>query len=198
MPAVGAWSGRREPALHQIDSPPPRFRERYPSLGRGRLLLPPLMVVLMAAIAHADPQPTAAMMEPVRALATFMSTLPREEHPSVFARNGLCIVENFAPYLFCGPNAAFGWETGFRAHAADEGLSELSARFADAHDFSRAGNRCYFSLPTTWTGFTHGRRFEEHGAWAFVIERHGAAWRILGYGYGVTTYTEAGPHGPSE
>jgi hypothetical protein len=114
-----------------------------------------------------------------------------DEHPSVFARKGLCIVENFAPFLFCGHDAALAWETGFRAHAADEGLSELRAQFAEAHDFSQSGNRCYFSLPTTWTGLTHGRRFEEYGAWAFVIERHGAAWRILGYGYGVTTYTEA-------
>jgi hypothetical protein len=145
----------------------------------------------MAASAHAEPQPTTDMMQPVRELATFMSTLPRDQHPTVFARNGLCIVENFAPYLFCGRDAALGWERGFRAHAADEALSALSAHFDDAHDFNRSGRRCYFSLPTTWTGLTHGRRFEEHGAWAFVIERHGAGWRILGYGYGVTTYTEA-------
>ncbi len=131
------------------------------------------------------------MMAPVRALAAFMSTLPAGEHPAVFAHRGLCIVENFAPFLFCGPGAALAWERGFRAHAADEGLSGISAQFADAHDFNRSGNRCYFSLPTTWVGLTHGRKFEEHGAWAFVVEHHGAAWQIVGYGYGVTTYTEA-------
>jgi hypothetical protein len=141
-------------------------------------------------MALADPQPTPAMMAPVQALAAFMSTLHPNEHPSAFARNGVCVVENFAPYLFCGRNAALAWEAGFRAHAADEGLTELTARFAEAHDFSQSGNRCFFSLPTTWTGLTHGRKFEEHGAWAFVVQRHGAAWRILGYGYGVTSYTE--------
>jgi hypothetical protein len=149
------------------------------------------LLSLAATIGHADPQPTPAMMAPVRALASFMSTLHPDDHPSVFARKGVCIVENFAPFLFCGRDAALAWETGFRAHAAEEGLSELGAQFAEAHDFSQSGNRCYFSLPTTWTGLTHGRRFEEHGAWAFVIERRAAAWRILGYGYGVTTYTEA-------
>jgi hypothetical protein len=185
-----------EPTLHQID--PPRIEidsppialatcpARHLSRWRG------LALIFLAGIGHAaDPQPSAAMMEPVRALAAFMSTLRADDHPAVFARQGLCIVENFAPFLFCGPGAAGAWEQGFRAHAAEEGLSELKAQFAEAHDFSQAGNRCYFSLPTTWTGLTHGRTFEEHGAWAFVIERHGAAWRILGYGYGVTRYTEA-------
>ena len=188
MRPVGAPPLELELALHQIDPSHAGALERLP-ISRGRWWL--LFLSLAAAIGHADPQPAPAMMAPVRALAAFMSTLHPDEHPSVFARKGLCIVENFAPFLFCGRDAALAWETGFRAHAADEGLSELSAQFAEAHDFSQSGNRCYFSLPTTWTGLTHGRRFEEHGAWAFVIERHGAVWRILGYGYGVTTYTEA-------
>jgi hypothetical protein len=184
---VGAPPLELELTLHQIDPPQAGVLERLP-VSRGRWWL--LFLSLAAAIGRADPQPTPAMMAPVRALAVFMSTLHPDQHPSVFARKGLCIVENFAPFLFCGRDADLAWETGFRAHAADEGLSELSAQFAEAHDFSQSGNRCYFSLPTTWAGLTHGRRFEEHGAWAFVIERHGAAWRILGYGYGVTAYTE--------
>jgi hypothetical protein len=174
--------------LHQIDP------QQLGVLPHGRRRVRPwtaLFLAVAVASARADPQPTPAMMAPVRALATFMSTLHRDEHPSVFARKGLCIVENFAPFLFCGPGAALKWEAGFRAHAAQEDLSELSAEFAEAHDFNQSGNRCYFSLPTTWTGLTHGRRFEEHGAWAFVVERRGAAYKILGYGYGVTTYTEA-------
>jgi hypothetical protein len=186
--AVGAPLPGLELNLHQIDSPQLDVAEKFPSsCGLWWVLL----LSLAAGMGHADPQPTPAMMAPVRTLAAFMSTLPPGEHRPVFARKGLCIVENFAPFLFCGRDAALAWERGFRAHAADEGLSELSAQFADAHDFNMSGNRCYFSLPTTWTGLTHGRRFEEHGAWAFVIEQHGAAWRILGYGYGVTAYTEA-------
>ncbi len=180
--------------MHQIDPPqptdPPQPR-LVPNTPAHRGRWGALFLSLAVAAAHADPQPTPAMMAPVRALAAFMSTLPPDEHPSVFAHTGVCIVENFAPFLFCGRGAARAWEAGFRAHSAEEALSELSAQFEDAHDFSQSGNRCYFSLPTTWTGLTHGRRFEEHGAWAFVVERHGATYEILGYGYGVTTYTEA-------
>jgi hypothetical protein len=171
--------------LHQtnplIDSP--RIRRR-------RWI--PLALILAAGVASGEEQPSAAMMAPVRALAAFMSTLNPAEHATMLANSGLCIVENFEPFLFCGPGAGLAWESGFRAHAAEEGLSELTARFAAAHDFSVAGIRAYFSLPTTWTGRTHGRSFEEHGAWAFVLERRGSEWRILGYGWGVTAYSEGG------
>jgi hypothetical protein len=142
---------------------------------------------------RADGRPTPQMMAAVRALADFMASLRPDEHPRFFAARGLCIVENFAPFLFCGPRAAAAWEAGFRAHAAGEDLSALAAGFGAAHDFTAAGGRAYFSLPTTWTGRTHGRNFQERGAWAFVLERHGRDWRILGYGWGVTGYRESAP-----
>jgi hypothetical protein len=137
--------------------------------------------------------PSGEMMAPVRALAAFMSTVPPRRHAAVFAPGGACIVENFAPYLFCGPDAAARWESGFRAHFADDWLEELSAEFGAAQDFGVTGRRAYFSLPTTWRGLSHGRRFEEHGAWAFVLERGAGGWRIKSYGWGVTSYSESAP-----
>jgi hypothetical protein len=150
-----------------------------------------LMVLFAAAAARAaDSQPTAAMMEPVQGLVTFMSTLRRGEQPTVFARRGLCIIENFSPYMFCGLQAAANWSAGFRAHAAQDDLKGLAATFGAAHDFSQSGKRVYFSLPTTWTGLTHGKHFEEQGSWSFVLEQEDAGWRIVGYGWGVSAYSE--------
>ena len=166
--------------MHQVDSTIRRIR---PSAFRGALAL---IVGFFAVAVQASEQPSTAMMEPVRGLVSFMSTLRRGEQPTVFARRGVCIVENFAPYLFCGLQAAANWAAGFRSHAAADELKNLSATFGAAHDFSRSGNRVYFSLPTTWTGQTHGRHFEEQGAWAFVLEQEADRWRIVGYGWGVT------------
>ena len=151
-----------------------------------------VLVILFAAAAvqAADSQPTAAMMEPVQGLVTFMSTLRRGEQPTVFARRGLCIIENFAPYMFCGVQAAANWSAGFRAHAAEDELKGMTATFGVAHDFSQSGKRVYFSLPTTWTGLTHGKHFEERGSWSFVLEQENAGWCIVGYGWGVTAYSE--------
>jgi hypothetical protein len=164
------------------------------------LRLASLFVLSMPAldVSHANDtpagQPTAAMLQPVRDLVTFMSSLPPERHVAAFAGRGVCIIENFAPFVFCGANAVRRWESGFRAHAND--LRDLAASFGAAYDFSESGDRVYFSLPTTWTGLAAGRQFEEHGAWAFVLQRvssrtPAAAWRILGYGWGVSSYREA-------
>lgn len=144
--------------------------------------------------AGAEEAPSAAMMAPVRQLAAFMSTLPTGTHATMFATHDVCIVENFAPFVFKGRNAVARWESGFRAHAAE--LTDLAASFDAAHDFSAAGNRVYFALPTTWTGRDGGRPFEEHGVWAFVLEKASAAaghatWRIVGYGWGVSAYSES-------
>jgi hypothetical protein len=143
----------------------------------------------MACAARAQDQPTAAMMEPVHGLVAFMSTLRRGEQPTAFARRGTCIIENFAPYLFCGLQAAANWSAAFRAHAAADRLSELTATFGEAQDFNQSGKRAYFSLPTTWTGVANGKRFEEHGAWSFVLEQADGRWLIMGYGWGVTAHT---------
>jgi len=149
-----------------------------------------VLIGFLAGAAQAEEQPTAAMMAPVHGLVAFMSNLRRGEQPAVFARRGLCILENFAPYLFCGQQAAADWSAGFRAHAAEGDLTELTATFGTAHDFGQSGRRVYFSLPTTWTGRTQGKRFEEHGAWSFVLEQDDGGWRIVGYGWGVTAYSE--------
>ena len=184
----GARHRGRERKLHQHVS---AGRRR----GAGALgaAFAALALIQAAGPARADGGPSGAMMTPVRALVAFMSTLPEGGHPGVFAAHGLCIVENYAPFLFCGADAAARWEEGFRAHSAADGLAALSAQFGAAQDFSVSGRRAYFSLPTTWRGLTHGRRFEEHGAWAFVLERAAGGWRILGYGWGVTAYSEDPP-----
>jgi hypothetical protein len=148
------------------------------------------VLLIASAPARAAEAPSAAMLEPVHNLVQFMSTLPAGRLSRVFARRGLCIIENFAPFVFCGPHAASLWEAGFRAHSREEALSELALRFDAAYDFGESDNRAYFSLPTTWTGVTNGKHFEEHGAWAFVVVREAAGWRIVGYGWGVTGYTE--------
>lgn len=158
------------------------------------LLVSALAVSFSYAEDQTDKQPSAAMMAPVTQLATFMSRLPPGEHATAFAKRGVCIVENFAPFVFCGANAVARWEAGFRAHVSD--LTELAAAFGAAHDFNTSGNRAYFSLPTTWTGLASGKHFEERGAWAFVLQKtrggaQDAEWRILGYGWGVTAYTES-------
>jgi hypothetical protein len=89
-------------------------------------------------------------MAPVAALASYMAHVKGAVLPSVFADDGL-VVENFAPYIFRGKNAAADWDAGYRGHA-EERIKDRTFVFGVAHDFDRTGNRVYFVLPTTWRG----------------------------------------------
>ncbi len=128
--------------------------------------------------------PDAAMMAPVIALAGYMAHVQGAVLPPVFADDGLAIIEDFAPYIFSGKNAAAQWDAGFRHHAIP--LKDLNFSFASAHAFERSGNRVYFVLPTTWHGLYKDRQFEEHGAWSFVLTNTSGRWLILAYGWGAT------------
>jgi ketosteroid isomerase-like protein len=148
---------------------------------------------LLAAQTQPPPQvsdsPDSAMMAPVRALANYMGHVEAAVAPTVFMENGLVIVENFAPYIFSGKDAAEHWDVGYRHHVVGR-LKDLQFSFGVAHDFDRTGDRVYFVLPTTWRGIYQHGRFEEHGAWSFVLEKLSGQWRIIAYTWGVTDETD--------
>jgi hypothetical protein len=125
------------------------------------------------------------MMAPVQAVAQFMAALDSAHLEGVFADDPT-IVENFAPYIFQGLDAALRWQDGFRGHAAT--LRDLKVAFGEPQDFRRTGDIVYFVLPTRWTGLTRGKPFEEDGGWAFVLARRGEAWRITCYAWAVTDF----------
>ena len=126
------------------------------------------------------------MLEPVQTLARFIATGDEAGLQDAFAAEGVVVVENFAPFLFEGPDAFAGWLQGFRGHVEVDELSQLQWRFGPAQDFAHEGEVAYFVLPTTWTGKTHGRALSEDGGWAFVLERGQGRWRIRSYAWAVT------------
>ncbi len=143
--------------------------------------------------AHAGVTPDADMMVPVNSLVHYMEHVAGAKSPAVFVDRGLVIVENFAPYIFRGKDAAARWDARFRHHVAEGALHDLSVEFGKARDFERTGNRAYFTLPTTWRGVDRGKRFEEFGAWVFVVEKAAGGWRILAYAWGVTDEKPGAP-----
>lgn len=154
-------------------------------------LISPLLALLPASLLAAQQSsngtdvPDTEMMAPVTALATYMARVEGASLPPVFADTGVVIVEDFAPFVFRGKDAAALWNAGFRHHAGF--LTDLTFTFGPAHDFDRTGDRIFFVLPTTWRGvYRNTSRFEEHGAWSFVLEKSSGQWRIIAYGWGAT------------
>jgi len=166
---------------------PSRFKRSTSGMAMTRVTAPAQPVVVSARGLSRAVGPTEEMLHPVAALAEFMATLPATACPAVFASRGVTIIENFAPYVFVGNRAVARWERGFRLHVSRGKLTSLKVAFGRPHDFGAGGRRAFFVLPTIWTGRAAGVRFEERGAWSVVLIRAGGAWRILGYGWGVTS-----------
>lgn len=148
-------------------------------------------LILIAPLAHsafAADSPDEAMMRPIRILAHFMESPPASHVPSVFASSDVVIIENFAPYIFAGPNTVVHWEAGFRQHFDEGKLSGLVVKFREPLDFSRDGDRASFTLPAVWNGKSGQQRFTETGAWSFVLLRAGGEWRVLAYTWGVIDF----------
>ncbi len=129
-------------------------------------------------------QPDAAMLAPVESIARFIAG-GGDENLEAFADGDVTILENFAPHLFAGPAAVRRWARQMRKHAAS--LRDMRHSFGPAQDFARGDDgRVFFSLPTHWSGLSHGRRFEEDGGWAFLLEQQSGAWRVRSYAWAVT------------
>lgn len=127
--------------------------------------------------------PNPAMLEPVEKIARFIATSD-EACLSAFAAGEVTILENFAPYLFAGPDAVTRWARGMREHAST--LAGLKHSFGPAQDFASDGARAFFSLPTHWQGTTRGRPFREDGGWSFLLVKQQDGWRVKSYGWAVT------------
>ncbi len=138
--------------------------------------------LIVSSAAMAD-EPSPEMMVPVKKIADFIVTADNA-NLSAFASHNVVIVENFAPYVFVGPDAVQRWAEDMRAHA--KGLDGLAYRFGPAQNFSITGDRAYFSLPTQWTGRAQATSFVEDGGWSFVLVNENGSWRVLAYGWSVT------------
>ena len=84
----------------------------------------------------------------------FIATGDGAELDGLFASD-VTIIENFAPYIFRGPEAAKEWRAGMLDHTRP--LSDLAFAFGSHHDFSVTDTSAYFVLPITWTGKLRGR-----------------------------------------
>ena len=128
-------------------------------------------------------EPDAEMLALVEKIARFIAT-GDDAMLAAFSKNGVVILENFAPHLFSGPDAVADWARGMREHAAT--LENLRHSFGPAQDFASDDARAFFSLPTHWQGRSNGRAFREDGGWSFLLVKEEGQWRVQSYGWAVT------------
>jgi len=126
-----------------------------------------------------------ALLVPIEKIAQFIES-GDVSLLSAFARQGVVIIENFAPHLFEGADAVERWSQKILAWHAPPSDLVLKHSFGPVQDLSVHDNLAFLSLPTHWTISQNGRSFEEDGGWAFVLVQEQGGWRVRCYGWAVT------------
>ncbi|MFZ5878408.1 MAG: nuclear transport factor 2 family protein, partial [Chloroflexota bacterium] len=125
------------------------------------------------------------LLVPIEKVARFIET-GDESLLSAFAKQGVVIIENFAPHLFEGEDAVKRWSQKILSWHRPPSDLVLKHKFGTPQDISIHDDLAFLSLPTHWTISENGSKFEEDGGWAFVLVREDGEWRVRSYGWAVT------------
>ena len=93
------------------------------------------------------------------------------------------IVDEFAPFVWTGPNAARTWAEEFDADAKAHKISEPRMDYAAPIRAESDGNSAYIVLPTVYRIKRDGRPMSAAGTMTFVMTRQATGWKIASWTY---------------
>jgi hypothetical protein len=155
----------------------------------SRTILAALLVAAcggIAAFGAAAPAPTAAMMAPIKGIATFVntgSTIPA----GTYAR-GATITDEFAPFHWTTGDVGRQWSERFTAYNASVKITKPHFVLGAPTEFATSAAYAYMVLPGTFTPLLNGKPFTETGFMTFVVVRDGAVWRVASQAWAGVTF----------
>jgi ketosteroid isomerase-like protein len=98
------------------------------------------------------------------------------------------IIDEFAPFVWTGPNAAKTWAQGYDADAKARGITDGRVDYAAPIRSDSDGKAAYIVIPTVYRLKQNGRSLSAAGTMTLVMNRVGDAWKIASW-----TYSSAAP-----
>ncbi len=94
------------------------------------------------------------------------------------------IIDEFAPYLWQGPNACADWANDFDADAKKNGITDGFVKMSKPRHVFVTGNVAYVVVPTAYDYKLKGKKVSQTGATMAVTLRKGAdGWRITAWAW---------------
>jgi ketosteroid isomerase-like protein len=93
------------------------------------------------------------------------------------------IVDEFAPYHWTGPTAHADWYAGLQKGLAQSHASDLALALAAPDQLSVNGDKGYAVFPTVITDHERGKTVNEHGQFAFALEKSNGAWHVTSWAW---------------
>jgi hypothetical protein len=138
-------------------------------------------------LAAATPSPD--VMAPIRQFIDGFNKGDTKSAFAAYAAGDISIIDEFAPHLWTGPNAAHAWAAEYDKHAAAAGVSDGSVTYRAPTRKEIEGDLAYVIVPTVYLYKEHGRAMAEEGQIAVVLHMEGGGWKMRAW-----TWSGVKPH----
>jgi hypothetical protein len=146
-----------------------------------RLILAACLALLPSCAAHADDK-----ADVLATVKKFDTAFNASDSKTAFA---LCsadtiILDDFAPYVWQGPNTCPTWLNALVAYDKTVGITDEKVTIGAPWRVSVAEDRGYVVVPATYTHKTHGKPVVESGAvWTMALKKTSSGWVITGWAW---------------
>jgi hypothetical protein len=150
------------------------------------------LIVLLAVVLWAPAVVPATGDDPAAPVRQFIDGFNTGDTKTAFAAYAtgpITIVDEFAPHIWSGPNAAHEWADGYDKHAQATGVTDGKVTYGKPTRIERSAEVAYVVIPTVYLYKENGKAIKEEGQVTAVLNRESGAWKIRGW-----TWTGVKPH----
>jgi hypothetical protein len=150
-----------------------------------------VVIVLLAGVlcAPAVPASRDEVSAPARQFIDGFNTGNVQAAFAAYATGPITIVDEFAPRIWTGPDAAHQWADAYDKHAQATGVTDGMVTYGQPTRTEVDGNLAYLVMPTVYAYKEHGKPLREEGQMTFVLIREAGGWKIRSW-----TWTGVKPH----
>jgi hypothetical protein len=108
---------------------------------------------------------------------------------ATYASGQITIVDEFAPHIWTGPNAAHDWADAYDKHAKATGVTDGKVTYGKPTRIEQVADAAYVVIPTVYLYKENGKPTKEEGQMTAVLNRESGAWKIRAW-----TWSGVKPH----
>jgi len=126
---------------------------------------------------------------PVRQFIDGFNTGNVQSAFAAYATGPITIVDEFAPHIWTGHDAAQQWADAYDKHAQATGVTDGKVTYGKPTRAEIDGDVAYVILPTVYLYKEHGKSLQEEGQITVVLNRDAGRWKIRSW-----TWSGVKPH----
>jgi hypothetical protein len=108
---------------------------------------------------------------------------------AAYASGPITIVDEFAPHIWTGANAAHEWADAYDKHAQATGVTDGKVSYGKPTRIEEVADAAYIVMPTLYLYKENGKPLKEEGQITAVLNRESGVWKLRAW-----TWSGAKPH----